>query len=94
MGPADLLATAFAACVLKNVERFSGIMPFRYDSASISVTAEHEGRPSRISRIRYLLRIKTDEPLQRVALLRRNIERFGTILNTLSAACEVRGGRG
>jgi len=42
MGPADLLATAFAACVLKNVERFSGILPFRYDGASISVIAERE----------------------------------------------------
>lgn len=28
-GPADLLAAALAACMLKNVERFSGILPFR-----------------------------------------------------------------
>jgi uncharacterized OsmC-like protein len=91
MGPADLLATAFAACVLKNVERFSGILPFRYDGASISVTAEREDRPPRISQIRYVLRIRTDEPAQRVDLLRRNIERFGTIFNTLSTACQITG---
>lgn len=91
MGPADLLAAAFAACVLKNVERFSGMLPFRYDGASISVTAEREDRPPRISRIHYLLRLRTDEPAQRVDLLRRNIERFGTIFNTLAAACEVTG---
>jgi uncharacterized OsmC-like protein len=91
MGPADLLATAFAACVLKNVERFSGILPFRYDGASISVTAEREDRPPRISQIQYVLRIRTDEPAQRVDLLRRNIEKFGTIFNTLAAACRVTG---
>jgi uncharacterized OsmC-like protein len=91
MGPADLLATAFAACVLKNVERFSGILPFRYDGASISVTAEREDRPPRISQIRYVLRIRTDESAQRVDLLRRNIERFGTIFNTLGAACQITG---
>lgn len=28
-GPAELFATAFAACVLKNVERFSQILRFR-----------------------------------------------------------------
>jgi uncharacterized OsmC-like protein len=91
MGPADLLASAFAACVLKNVERFSGILPFRYEGASITVTAEREDRPPRISRIRYLLRLRTDEPPQRVDLLRRNLERFGTIFNTLAAACDVKG---
>lgn len=91
MGPADLLATAFAACVLKNVERFSGILPFRYEGASITVTADREDRPPRISQIRYVLRITTDEPAQRVDLLRRNLERFGTIFNTLAAACPVAG---
>jgi uncharacterized OsmC-like protein len=91
MGPADLLATAFAACVLKNVERFSGILRFRYDGASMSVTAEREDRPPRISRIRYVLRITTDEAADRVDLLRRNLERFGTIYNTLAAACPIAG---
>ena len=31
MGPADLLASAFAACVLKNVERFARMLSFTYD---------------------------------------------------------------
>jgi hypothetical protein len=32
-GPADLLAAAFAACILKNVERMSALLPFRYHDA-------------------------------------------------------------
>jgi len=90
-GPADLLAAALAACMLKNVERFSGILPFRYRRAHIRVEVEREEPPPRIVRARYELRIETDEPQQRVDLFQRNIVRFGTITNTLAAACELSG---
>jgi hypothetical protein len=43
------------------------------------------------SRSRYVLRVVTDEPRQRVELLHRNIRRHGTIFNTLAAVCEVTG---
>jgi uncharacterized OsmC-like protein len=90
-GPADLLAAALAACILKNVERFSKMLPFRYRRATIDVTVEREEPPPRIVRARYTLRIETDEPHHRVDLLHRNIQMFGTITNTLAAACDVRG---
>ena len=90
-GPADLMGAAFAACLLKNVERFSHILPFRYEGASVHVSLEREQRPPRISRIRYRLQLVTDEPEQRVRLLERNLVRFGTIYNTLSRACDVSG---
>jgi uncharacterized OsmC-like protein len=90
-GPADLLAAALAACLLKNVERFSHLLPFRYEHASVHVEVEREEPPPRIVRARYILRIVTDEPEQRVDLLHRNILRFGTITNTLAAACDLSG---
>ncbi|MEX1255119.1 MAG: OsmC family protein [Dehalococcoidia bacterium] len=90
-GPAELLAAAFAACVLKNVSRFAEILPFRYDHAAIDVVAEREDAPPRIARVRYVLRLVTDEPPQRVENLRKNIEKFGTIYNTLAAVSDVSG---
>lgn len=90
-GPADLLCAALCACILKNVERFSEILPFRYESAQIDVTAEREAPPPRIVRVHYRLRVVTDEPPARVALLHRNIRKFGTITNTVAAACELTG---
>ena len=48
-GPADLLTAAFAACVLKNVERISELLPFAYRSASIEVTAERQDQPTKRS---------------------------------------------
>ena len=38
-GPAELLCAALAACLLKNVERFSSILPFRYSAAAVRVEA-------------------------------------------------------
>jgi hypothetical protein len=44
-GPADLLAAALAACILKNVERLSTILPFRYQRARIHVEIERQDPP-------------------------------------------------
>jgi uncharacterized OsmC-like protein len=90
-GPADLLTMAFAACVLKNVERFSHILSIPYEEASIDVEAERQESPPKMTRITYSLRIVTDEPGHRVELLHRNIRRYGTIYNTLAATCDVSG---
>lgn len=90
-GPADLLCAALSACILKNVERFSQLLPFQYETATVLVIAEREQSPPRIVRMRYELEIVTDEATPRVEMLHRNIEKFGTITNTLSRACEVTG---
>lgn len=90
-GPAELLALSFAACVLKNVERFSELISFRYEGADIHVEAEREDDPPRFVRIRYTLRLRTDERPSRVDLLQRNLRKFGTVYNTLAGACEISG---
>jgi len=90
-GPADLLAGALAACVLKNVERFSKMLHISYRRATIDVTIDREEPPPRIVRARYTLRVETDEPDARVELLHRNIRKFGTITNTVAAAADLQG---
>ena len=90
-GPADLLTTAFAACMLKNVERMGQLLPFEWISASVEVHAERQDSPPRMTAITYRLEVVTDEPEHRVELLHRNISRYGTIYNTLAAACDVSG---
>ena len=90
-GPAELLASAFAACLLKNVERFSEILPFRQSGASVHVEVDRQDSPPRFTRITYELRVVTDEEPRRVALLHRNLTTHGTVFNTLASACEVTG---
>lgn len=90
-GPAELLCSAFAACVLKNVERFSELLPFEQQGASVMVTAERQQTPPRFTCFRYELRVVTDEPPQRVELLHKNLAKYGTVYNTLASSCEVTG---
>jgi len=90
-GPADLMTMAFAACVLKNVERFSQMLSFRCLGASVDVTSERQDVPPKMTRITYRLHLVTDESQHRVDLLHRNIKEHGTIFNTLAAVCEVSG---
>lgn len=90
-GPADLLTAAFAACMLKNVERMGGLLSFEWTSASVEVVAERQDSPPTMAAIRFRLEVVTDEPDHRVDLLHRNISRYGTIYNTLAATCDVSG---
>lgn len=90
-GPAELLAGAFAACLLKNVARSSAMLPFAYDSAQVTVTMHRQDAPPRFTAIEYDLVLTSDEPQHRVELLHRNLQKFGTVYNTLATVCEVTG---
>lgn len=90
-GPADLAAAAFAACVLKNVERFGEILRFEWQHARIEVTAHRQDSPPKLTSIEYRLEIATGESDHRIEHLHRNIAKFGTIYNTFAAACDVHG---
>jgi uncharacterized OsmC-like protein len=90
-GPAELLCAALAACVLKNVERFSGMLSFQYEAARVSVEAERQDAPPRFTRFTYRLELVTREPPRRVELLHKNVRQFGTVSGTLGLAAEVVG---
>ena len=90
-GPAELLASAFAACLLKNMERAATLLPFRYESVEVDVRARRQDSPPRFVEIAYEVRVVTDEEPRRLELLHRNLSQFGTIYNTLAASCDVHG---
>lgn len=90
-GPTELLLSAFAACCLKNVERFSSILHFTYTNAEIEVTGIRQDKPPMINRISYALKIASDDPDLNLDLLHKNIKKFGTIYNTLNVVCEING---
>ena len=60
-------------------------LPFTFDSATVDVHAERQDNPPKITRITYELTVTTDEPAHRVDLLHANIQRHGTIFNTLAS---------
>ncbi|MFK5635671.1 MULTISPECIES: OsmC family protein [unclassified Ornithinimicrobium] len=90
-GPADLLAGAFAACLLKNLARAAALTGFSYTSAHVQVDARRQDRPPTFVAIDYVLTVGTDEPERRLELVHRNLAKFGTVYNTLAAVCEIDG---
>ena len=89
--PAELFLSSLAACVLKNVERFSALLHFEYDSAEIHVNAKRLENPPRMEDIQYELTIFSKDEKLRIELLKKNIEKFGTIFNTVQKACTISG---
>ena len=90
-GPAELFCASLAACLLKNIERYSELLPFDYETAAIQVEAERQESPPLMTRMHYRIEIVTNEPQSRVDLLHKNIRKYGTITNTLASACELTG---
>lgn len=89
--PAELFLASFAACILKNVERFSVLMNFEYANAAITVHATRLEKPPRMDNIEYILKIYTQDSHLNRNLLKKNIENFGTIFNTVKTSCTITG---
>ncbi|MFC4634609.1 OsmC family protein [Dokdonia ponticola] len=87
--PAELFLGSFAACILKNIERFSNVMKFTYAGADIMVKATRTNAPPKMTDIVYELTIYSDDSRLNVNLLKKNIEKFGTIYNTIKLSCKI-----
>lgn len=89
--PAELFLGAFAACMFKNVERFLVMMKFNYTKTTLEVRATRLENPPRMENINYDLIIYSDDNKLNTSLLKKNIEKFGTIYNTVKLACNIKG---
>lgn len=89
--PAELFLGSFSACMLKNIERFSVMMKFSYTKATVEVNATRLENPPRMDNINYKLTIYSNDTKLNTALLKKNIEKFGTIYNTVKLSCTISG---
>ncbi|MDC1379696.1 hypothetical protein N8273_03560 [Algibacter sp.] len=76
---------------LQNVERFSGMMKFTYTKATLEVNATRLENPPRMDNIVYDLTIYTHDKKLNSDLLKKNIEKFGTIYNTVKLSSSISG---
>jgi uncharacterized OsmC-like protein len=90
-GPAELLAAALAGCLLKGLERARAMMPFDYETVEVAITAHRQDSPPKFTEFEYTVTVVTGESNRKVELLHRNLQQFGSIYNTLAAACDVHG---
>ena len=89
--PAELFLSSFASCILKNVERFSVMLKFNYLKANVEVYAMRLENPPRLDNIRYNLIVYSSDKRLNIDLLKKNIEKFGTIYNTIKLSCTISG---
>jgi uncharacterized OsmC-like protein len=89
--PAELFLGSFSACMLKNVERFSGMMKFSYTKATLEVQATRLENPPRLDNIKYNLTIFSKDKKLNTDLLKKNVEKYGTIYNTVKQSCTISG---
>lgn len=89
--PAELLLSSLAACMLKNVERFSEILKFDYEKATVEIIGIRNDSPPSMEKISYTLKVKSTMDKKKLNLLHKNILKFGTITNTLAKSTELNG---
>jgi uncharacterized OsmC-like protein len=91
MNPVELLLSALAACMLKGIERVTPMLHFQIAGAELRLEALRQDSPPKLTLIRYEIIVDSAESDQRLDLLHRNILKYGTISNTLSAAVPMEG---
>lgn len=89
--PAELFLASIAACMLKGIERVTPMLKFEFRSVEIKLHGVRQDKPPRMVRIDYKIVVDTDESDHRLELLHENVRKFGTISNTVAAACTLTG---
>jgi uncharacterized OsmC-like protein len=91
LNPVELLLAALAACMIKGAERVLPTLKFQLDGMSVALQADRQDAPPKLTAIRYQITVDTPESDARLDLLHRNILKYGTISNTLTAAVPLTG---
>jgi uncharacterized OsmC-like protein len=89
--PAEMLLASLAACILKGTERVIPMLNFELRGIEVSLHGVRQDSPPKMVRIDYEIVVDTDETDARLALLHRNLQKFGTIMNTLPDATDLVG---
>lgn len=89
--PAEMLLASLAACILKGTERVIPMLAFELRGIEVKLHGLRQDSPPKMVRIAYEIVVDTDESDARLALLLRNLQKYGTIYNTLADATELVG---
>jgi len=89
--PVELLLAALAACMIKGAERMIPLLSFDLRGVEATLTATRRDAPPKLTAITYALVVDSPESDQRLDLLHRNLQKYGTIHNTLAGATELTG---
>ncbi|MGD9979463.1 MAG: OsmC family protein [Hyphomonadaceae bacterium] len=89
--PAELLLASIAACMIKGAERVTPMLKFDLRGMEVRLHGVRQDAPPKMLSIQYEIIVDTPETDQRLDLLHKNIRKYGTVSNTIAAACELTG---
>jgi len=89
--PAEMLLASLAACILKGAERVIPMLAFELQGIEVNLHGSRQDSPPKMVRIDYEIVVDTAESDARLDLLHRNLQKYGTIYNTLAGAAELVG---
>ena len=91
LNPVELLLASLAACMIKGVQRSAPMLKFGFSGVTVSLSAERQDAPPKLTAITYELVVDTDESDHRLELLHTNVRKYGTISNTLADSVALTG---
>lgn len=89
--PAELLMAALAACMLKGIERVTPILHFNLRGVEVRLHGVRQDVPPRMQSIDYEILVDSDESEHRLALLHDNVQKYGTVYNTVAPGTRLTG---
>ncbi len=89
--PAELLLAALSACMIKGIERVTPLLGFSLRGVEVRVDGVRQDVPPKIESITYEIIVDSDEPDRRLELLHENVQKFGTVFNTVASGTRLTG---
>lgn len=89
--PAELFLASIAACMIKGIERVCPILGFELSGVDVQVRAKRQDAPPMITHVEYTVLVATQESEARLELLHKNVQKYGTIFNTVNGAVALDG---
>jgi uncharacterized OsmC-like protein len=89
--PAELLLGALSACMIKGIMRVSPMLDFKLTGIEIVISGVRQDVPPKLESIDYEIIVDTDESDDRLELLHKNVKKYGTVFNTVSAGTKLNG---
>lgn len=89
--PAELLLAALSACMIKGIERVTPLLGFSLRGVEVRVDGVRRDVPPGMESITYEIIVDSDEPDRRLELLHENVQKYGTVFNTVAAGTALSG---
>lgn len=89
--PAELLLASITACMIKGIERVAPMLNFELRGVEVIVDGIRQDVPPKLESVTYKIIVDTDESDKRLELLHNNIQKYGTVFNTVAPGTQMVG---